>query len=145
MTRRIASMRGFRRRRWTLPTRGKMFATTTSVIAATTALATTPASAPAYQHSWSCSRNAGNHCTDYVGSPYNPWHALVLNSPTTVANYCVKGTDSGGGIWGFACVNNTQSVQGMRCNAPYVQAYSYGNGYGGSAQLDDLADTSGGC
>jgi hypothetical protein len=101
-------------------------------------------SATAYTHSWSCSREAFNHCTDASGKTYNPWHVIETSTPT-FANWCVKGTSEGGTVYEFACVSNAFGVMGIRCTAPEVQAYSYGGGYSGKVEQTDHASTEGGC
>jgi hypothetical protein len=102
--------------------------------------------AHAYTHRWDCYRAAGNHCTDFTGTYYNPWHYMSMGTAGYgVHTWCVSGEDRGGGIWNFACAYSGTGVSGSRCDAPDVQAYSYGLGYSGTAFQSDLADTTGGC
>jgi hypothetical protein len=103
--------------------------------------------ADAFIHSWSCSRQAGNHCTDPDTTP----HGLIeTDSGTTggtfVNSLCTKAITAAGNIRsttaGNWCDSNTTVVG--RCLTgvdPSSYSYSYWESGSGSVTMSDSSES----
>jgi hypothetical protein len=114
-------------------------------------LSQSASAAQAYTHGpWTCDRLAGNHCTDYIGTPSHPWHGMTVyggdpsNSGSWVYGYWCASGKRGGGIWNFFC-GYAFAGSGTRCDVGDVTAYTYGLGYAGERRQSGYANTAGGC
>lgn len=106
------------------------------------------ANALGYTHSWSCTRHSGNHCTDFSGQYYNPWHYMSGNATDVygASQWCVKGTTSGGTTYEFACFLSAPYAFGTRCISASTQAYTYGIwSPDADRPMSAGANTTGGC
>jgi len=111
--------------------------------------------AAAYTHSWSCSRNSGNTCSDSAGQTYNPWIQVYvqMNPFRDVHELCAKGVTAAGNQRSPAS-GDTSCDFGVTLHSvcfigssPDSLAYTYWDGPGGPYSFDSWAATpaSSGC